>query len=253
MKSIQTTAIILWGIIFMVASFILGQFLISKDVFDVTKLFTINSNDKGIENKEDSVVHGDEFEDEDIISKVGQETIRIGQNVAKDYFSYYYEEFVNYIMTDNQKYKANNKVVITDDLASDYVFYALSRQLDKDKYTSDEVNNEVIISEGDLNSFINNMFEKEISSAYKKNNNNGYDSKLKTYNIVKNEKHEEYRQELTGIENITSNEIKLQFDCTKLSSNAKKEQATKEKQINIYAVYRGGRYIVTDVEKIEKE
>jgi len=251
MKSIQTTAIILWGFIFMVAAFILGQFLISKDIFDVTGLFTINE-DKENKDKENKESSGDELESDVLIDKVGQETVRIGLNIAENYFSEYYTEYVNYIMADSEKYMVNSKTNITNDLASDYAFYVLSNSIDDDKYVSEENEDKTLISEGNLNSFIDKMFAKEVSAEYKQDVNNGYDKKTKMYNITKNKNQVEYMQELTSIENITSNQIKLEFKCKEVVVEDKKTSSEDEIQVNIYIVYRGGRYILTDVEKIVK-
>ena len=252
MKSIQTIAIILWGIIFMVAAFILGQFLIKNDIFDVTTLFTISGDKEEGNTSVEGIESDDELKNDVIINKVGQETVRVGQNIAKDYFTNYYKEYVNYIMANADKYKVNKKISITDELASDYIFYALSRNLDSDKYTSQISDSKVSISEGNINSFIDKMFAKEISDSYKQDDRNGYDKSTKSYSIVKNEKENDYIHELNKIENITSNQIKLEFECKRILKEDKKTQVLDEKQINIYAVYRGGRYLVTEVEKLEK-
>lgn len=244
MKSIQMTALILWGAIFMIAAFILGQFLVSKDIFDITGLFTINGEDEGNESLGSENNLDDELASDIVINKIGQETIRIGLNVGKDYFSEYYKDYINYIMVDEKLYKQDQKVTITDELASDYVFYAVARGVDIDKYTSEESEDKISITEGNLNSFVDKMFAKSVAKEYKDDSSNGYDKVTKTYRIEKNDNLEESIQELTSIENITSNQIKLIFDC--------KTESNQKNQINMYVVYRGGRYILTDVEKLEK-
>ncbi len=158
MKLIQTTAIILWGIIFIVAAFVVGQMLASKDIFDVTA-FVMGKIPEKKENVTEIENDGNVVND-DSINKIGQETVRVGLNVAKTHFASYYKEYVNYIMAENDIYSNNNKVTITDKEASDYVFYALSRNTDKDKYNASLSGDKVNISEANINSFIDNMFEK---------------------------------------------------------------------------------------------
>ena len=250
MKSIQITAVILWGIIFMAVAFILGQILVSKDVFDITGIFTVDKDKQNTLNNSGMI---NETEKDVITDKIGQETVRIGQNIAIDYFSEYYEAYIDYIMSDTDVYEVNEKITITDELASDYIFYAIAREVDDDKYKSEELDNKILISEGNVNSFIDKMFGKEISEKYKKSNANGYDKKTKQYNIQKIEEYDEYSQELLSIENITSNQVKLGFSCKKKTLKGNKYVSTETKQVNIYAVYRGGRYILTEIEKIEKE
>ena len=59
--------------------------------------------------------------------------------------------------------------------------------------------------------------------------------------------------ELENIENITSNNVKLEFSCKEIVDNGYKKGIVGENQINIYLVYRGGRYIIMEVEKLEIE
>lgn len=239
MRSIQTTAIILWGVIFMMLAFALGQFLASAEIFDVTGIF---SGDTAIQDG------GNSEPNDDVINKIGQETVRIGQNVAIDYFSQYYKEYVNYIMSDKVNYKIDQKIAITDELASDYAFYAFINEVDVDKYDSKKKEGNITISEGNVNSFIDNMFAKKSVDEYKNNNSYGYDKKTKTYTIERTKIPEQYVQELVNIENITSNQVKLEFKIKGLINYDGKTKT----QVNIFAVYRGGRYIVTEVEKNEK-
>lgn len=250
MKSIQMTAIILWGVIFIVAAFVVGQMLASKDIFDVTA-FVMGKIPEKKENVTEIENDGNVVND-DSINKIGQETVRVGLNVAKMHFASYYKEYVNYIMAENDIYYNNNKVAITDKEASDYVFYALSRNTDKDKYNASLNGDKINISEANINSFIDNMFEKTITDTYKKNNTSGYDKTAKTYSISKNTDIKEYSQELTNIENVTSNQVILSFNCKKVETTNKKETVTEEKTVKLTVVYRGGRYIVTEVEKVEK-
>lgn len=249
MKTIQATAIILWGVIFVVAAFVVGQILASKDIFDVTAFVMGKIPEK--EDNVSDVENVDNIANDDSINKIGQETARVGLNVAKDYFSTYYKEYVNYVMAENDIYSNNNKVTITDKEASDYVFYALARNIDNEKYTANVANGKVNISEANLNSFIDNMFEKSVTETYKKNNASGYDKTGKTYSITRENDIAEYVQELTNVENVTSNQVILIFSCKKVEKTDKKETVTEEKQIKLTAVYRGGRYIVTEVEKIK--
>lgn len=237
MKSIQITAIILWVFIFVVAAFVLGQFLVSKDVFDITTIITGKGDETDL--KEDVIE--DEFANEIVINKVGQETVRVGLNIVEGYFSDYYKEYINYIMANLDKYLSQESIVMTNTLASDYVFYAVSRNIDKDKYESLQEKNLEQISEAELNSFIDKMFGMQIDEAYKKDGKNGYDKLSKKYNIEKNTGHEEYKQELQEIKNITSNEICLTYKCAGLDQ--------KEQQIiKLICTYKGGRYIITEVQ-----
>ena len=250
MKSIQMIALILWVAIFVVAAFVLGQFLVSKDIFDVTGILTINDTQENEqETGKDDIIS---IDDEEVINKIGQETVRIGQNVANEYFLNYYKEYVNYILLDTIKYPMNEKVTITDDLASDYVFYALSNKVDDEKYKYEENNNVITVSEADLNAFADKLFQKKIDETYKVRNEYGYDTNEKAYNIKVSNDKQEYIQELVAIKNITSNNIELQFECQNLEKDYNNKQSIKKYQVNIDVVYKGGRYIVTDVQKIEK-
>ena len=250
MRSIQATAIILWVIIFVIAAFILGQFLSSKGILDITAFITGNKNEEQTkEDKENTA--SDELQNDIIISKVGQETVRIGQNIAMDYFASYYKEYINYIMQNGELYEGKSKVAITNDLASDYVFFALANQVDQAKYVANSSGNTLTITEGNVNSFVDKMFAKTISEKYK-TSAKGYERKTKEYNIERSSENIDCMQELTLIENVTSNQMKLSFDCKKMEIEDKKQVIKEIKQINLYVVYRGGRYIVTDVEKLEK-
>ena len=245
MRSIQATAIILWIVIFVIISFVLGQFLSSKGILDVTSFITGDSNEK--DTKDETISKQDnELESDIAINKIGQETVRIGKNVATDYFKTCYKEYVNYVLTSTE-YKEKEKTAITSELASDYVFYAVSNGLDNAKYVSENKEDVVVIAEGEINSFADKMFAQSISDKYK--NENGYDKVKKEYTVQKKEDILSYSQELISVENITSNEVKLTFSCKELSEKDDKTEVKTQKQITIYAVYRGGRYIVTNVEK----
>lgn len=249
MKSIQTTAIVLWTFIFIAVSFVAGQILASKGVFDITAFVTgkVVQKDNSTDVKNDDTVIND-----DVINKIGQETVRVGLNVAKSQFTTYYKDYVNYIMANDDIYAKNNKVTITNKEASDYVFYALSRNVDVGKYTANMSGNKINISEANINAFIDTMFEKSIDEAYKKIASNGYSKTNKEYSIDKNTDIEEYSEKLTNIQNVTSNQIILTYNCKKIEKKDSKENVVDEKNINITIVYRGGRYIVTEVEKLEK-
>lgn len=250
MKSIQTTAIVLWTFIFIAISFAAGQILASKGVFDITAFVTgkvvQKDNNTDVKNDDDALTN------DDAINKIGQETVRVGLNVAKNQFTTYYKDYVNYIMANDDLYAKNNKVTITNKEASDYVFYALSRNVDNGKYTANMNGNKVNISEANINSFIDTMFEKSIDEAYKKIASNGYSKTNKEYSIDKNTDIEEYSEQLTNVQNVTSNQIILTYDCKKIENKDSKENVVDEKTVNITIVYRGGRYIVTEVEKLEK-
>ncbi len=245
MKSIQMIALILWVAIFVAFAFVLGQFLVSKDIFDVTGIFTINNvEDNKQESSKDDVIS---IEDEEIINKIGQETVRIGQNVAFEYFSAYYKEYVNYILQDvTNKYPMNEKITITDVLASDYVFYSVSNRMDEENDTI------ITVLEADINAFADKMFQKKIDDTYKMKNEYGYDINKKEYNIKLSDDKQEFIQELLSIKNITSNKIELQFKCQSTEKDNNNNMSIKKYQVNIDIVYKGGRYIVTDVQKIEK-
>ena len=213
MKSIQTTAIVLWTFIFIAVSFVAGQILASKGVFDITAFVTgkVVQKDNSTDVKNDDTVIND-----DVINKIGQETVRVGLNVAKSQFTTYYKDYVNYIMANDDIYAKNNKVTITNKEASDYVFYALSRNVDVDKYTANMSGNKINISEANINAFIDTMFEKSIDEAYKKIASNGYSKTNKEYSIDKNTDIEEYSEKLTNIQNVTSNQIILTYNCKKI-------------------------------------
>lgn len=244
MKSIQMTALILWMAIFIVAAFVLGQFLSSKEIFDITTIISGDSN-KDVKNNQ----NGDEFSNEAIINKIGQETVRVGLNIAKDYFTAYYNEYVNYIMSNDESYPDNEKITINDTLASEYIFYAISSSKDEDKYESLEEEGVVEVTEAEANSFIDKMFGKEIEDAYKKDGKYGYDRINRTYSMEKQGVNQKYTTELKEITNVTSNELVLTYDCKGVSSNSKYENMIESKTIKLTVIYKGGRYIVTEVEK----
>ena len=246
MKSIQMTAIILWGVIFIAAAFVLGQFLIRENIFDITGIIT----GEGSKEKTGTQID-DELANDVVIDKIGQETVRVGLNVVENYFLEYYEEYVNYIMSNSDSYPINKKVSIDEALASDYVFYAVSNNIDVDKYISNIQNDKVIVTEAEINSFVDKMFEQEIDDTLKSDSKNGYDKVSKKYSVDKSNVHDKYVQELDKIENVTSNQIILTYDCKKVNSESSKVEM--QISINLTAIYKGGRYIVTDVEKIEKE
>ena len=241
MKSIQATALILWMVIFIAASFILGQFLASKGILDVTSVITGQTHDTKVENDETE----DELANDVVITKVGQETVRIGLNVAYDYFSDYYKEYINYIMNNIDIYSESESIVINNTLASDYVFYAVSRKVDIFKYKSNEDNNVISISEAEMNSFVDKMFEKEIDESFKKQSKYGYDKTSKKYIMDKIDDSVEYLQELQNIENISANELVLTYKCSKLEGS--KELAKEMETIKLTCIYKGGRYIITEV------
>ena len=249
MKSIQTVAIVLWTAIFIVVSFAVGQILASKGIFDVTSFVTGKVTPKNDVPKDSNE---EVQQNDDVINKVGQETVRIGLNVAKNQFSTYYKDYINYIMANDDLYAKNSKVTISDKEASDYVFYAISRNIDKDKYVTKANEDKIILTEASINSFVDTMFEKSIEESYKKLASNGYDKAKKEYSIDKNSDKEEYAQEITDIQNVTSNQVIVTYNCKKIESKDSKEVIKDEKNINITLVYRGGRYIVTEVEKVEK-
>jgi len=234
LKSIQLTALFLWLFIFVVASFVLGQFLVSKNIFDVTTFLPGQEQKDIIDDETDNV------ENDVVIDKVGQETVRIGLNIANNYFSDYYKEYVNYVMHNSDSYPSNQDIQINDTLATEYVFYAVSRNIDNDKYESVEENNNVIIKEAEINSFADKVFGKEIDEAYKKDGKYGYDNNKKEYAIERNTDSYECIQELENIENITSNELKLIYSC-----RSEKGEST----VKLSVIYKGGRYLVTQVLK----
>ena len=242
MKSIQITALVLWMAIFIAISFFLGQFLASKEIFDITSLIT---GEKSTEKSEESEVKDEILANDVVINKIGQETVRIGQNIASDYFSEYYKDYINYIMNNINKYSQAEKVTIDDMLASDYVFYAVSRNIDIFKYESDDENGIVNIPEAEINSFVDNMFGKEIDENLKKDGKYGYSKTTKKYSIDKVREHEEYMQQLQKIENITSNEIVLTCSCKK--TEGVKTLSKEIQTIELTCLYKGGRYIVESV------
>ena len=233
MKSIQMTALLLWGIIFIVAAFIVGQILASKEIFDITGIVTGEGNEEEI--KENPL--GDDLES---INKIGQETVRIGLNMAKDYFSDYYSSYINYVMSNSDSYPVNVKVNISDTLASEYA-------VDEEKYLSYDSEDEVIVLESSINSFIDIMFKKEIDDAFKKDGKYGYDKTTRKYTVEKNNTAKTYLQELDNIQNVTANQIILTYNCR--SVNVKDGEKKAVNDINLTVVYKGGRYIVTEVEK----
>lgn len=243
MKSIQTIAIVLWMIIFIVAAFFVGQFLASKDIFDITSFVMGEKKDPEADKAEPK----DELLANDVVTnKIGQETVRIGLNVASNYFSDYYNDYINYILGNSDKYSEDGKVVIDNTLASDYVFYAVSRNIDGEKYSSHESTERMDITEAELNSFVDKMFGKEIDDAYKKDGKYGYSKSTKTYSMEKIEDYDEFSQELEKIENITSNQIVLTFKC--MQTYSEKNNNKNVITINLTCVYKGGRYIVTEVQ-----
>jgi len=243
MKTIQMTAIILWGIIFIAAAFVLGQFLVSKNIFDITSVITFEEGED-----ETTTPVDEELANDVVINKVGQETVRIGLNIAEEYFSNYYKYYINYIISNNDSYPANQKIQVNDTLASEYVFYAITASIDSEKYSSNEESGKILIAEAEVNSFADKMFEKEIDEAFKKDGKYSYDNINKNYSIEKISDHEEYVQDLSKIENITSNQILLTYKCKKIDD--KNSKAELEYTIKLTVLYKGGRYIVSDVEKI---
>lgn len=242
MKSFQVIAILLWGIIFIVAAFILGQFLASNDIFDISEIITgKKDSDDNIEPEKDDILASDI-----VINKVGQETIRVGYNVAKEYFENYYEAYINYIMENTEIYPENQKMEITDTLATDYVFYAVSNKIDVEKYPIVSDNGSINIREAEINSFIDKMFAKDIDQTYKKDGKYGYNNVSKIYSIDKEYNYRKYIQSLENIENVTSNELILTYNCKEMSSYNK---SNKENKIQLKVTYKGGRYIVTEVQK----
>lgn len=239
MKSIQTTALVLWMAIFIAAAFFVGQFLASKEIFDITPIITGDRNEEETD-KED--IGDDTLANDVVIDKIGQETVRIGLNIASDYFSLYYKDYINYIINNIDKYSGSEKVIINDTLASDYVFYAIPRNIDTDKYKSSESGDRISITEAEINSFADKMFGKDIDESFKKDGKYGYDKLSKKYSIDKNTDYSEWTQELSKIENITSNELVLTFSCKKNGDKNSNET------IKLTCLYKGGRYIVTEVE-----
>lgn len=233
MKSIQTIALLLWMIIFVVAAFILGQFLVSKDIFDITEIIIgqTSSEDRNVTQTDDS---------SSSTNKVGKETVRIGLNIANDYFEKYYKEYINYIISNSEIYHSGKKIFIGEDLASDYVFYAMARNIDTDKYTCELSGDKIVVTEAEANSFIDKMFAKEISEILMNDYKNGYDRTSRKYNIEKNNKHSEFIQELSNIQNVTSNELILAYIC---------KNGNEHNVVKLTVVYKGGRYIVTEVLK----
>lgn len=239
MKSIQTTALVLWMFIFIIGAFVLGQILISKDIFDITPIIT---GDRSKE-KSDEEINNEALESGISINKIGQETVRIGLNVALDYFSEYYREYINYIMKNIDKYSEKGIVTINDTLASDYAFYAVSRNIDVDKYKSNYANNIINISEAEINSLVDIMFGKNIDQSFKKDIKYGYDKASRKYSINKLSDHDEYSQELQRIENATSNKVVLTYGCKAKGSSTQNIEI-----IKMTCVYKGGRYIVTEIQ-----
>ena len=130
MKSFQVVALLLWGFIFIVAAFVLGQFLASNNIFDVSEIIAgKKDNDEKIESEIEDILDSDI-----VIDKIGQETVRIGYNVAREHFGNYYEAYINYIIENATMYPENEKVEITETLATDYVFYSVSNNVDTQKY-----------------------------------------------------------------------------------------------------------------------
>lgn len=246
MKSIQMTAILLWVGIFIIAAFIAGQILASKNIFDVTGFIT--GTKTGDEKEKEEKVE-DELANDIVIDKIGQETVRIGLNVAKEYFSEYYKEYINYIISNTDSYPNDEKILINETLASDYVFYAILRKIDNNKYISNDYNDNIIIKESEVNSFIDKMFNKEIDETFKKDGKYGYDKVNKEYSMEKNDQHYRYVQELENIENITSNEIILTYTCRRTDDENSKIQ--EQYTVKLTVIYKGGRYIVTEVQRQE--
>lgn len=242
MKSIQTTALILWMVIFIAASFILGQFLVSKGILDITSVITGQRHNDGVKKEEAE----DELANDVVINKVGQETVRIGLNVASGYFSEYYKDYINYILNNIDIYSESESIAINNMLASDYVFYAVSRKVDVFKYESNEDNNVISISEAEINSFIDKMFEKEIDESFKKQSKYGYDKTSKKYIMDKIDDSEEYFQELQKIENISANELVLTYSCSKPEGS--RELAKEIETIKLTCIYKGGRYIINEIQ-----
>jgi len=241
-KSIQATALILWMVIFIVAAFVVGQFLASKDIFDISTV--IFGNEK--EQEETNVTVDDMYANEQTINKIGQETVRVGLNVVEEYFSKYYEGYINYLMQESDTYPLGENITIDNTLASDYVFYAVSSGINDNMYSSERNDGMVIITEAEINSFIEKYFRKEVEEAYKKQGKYGYDKLNKKYSLEESNISQEYIKELQEIENVNSNEIILTFRCK--SNNKQKEQ---ENIIKLNVLYKGGRYIVTTVQKMD--
>lgn len=238
MKSFQVVALLLWGFIFVVAAFVLGQFLASKDILDVSEIITGKDEigDK-TETETDDILASDV-----VIDKVGQETVRVGYNVTKEYFEDYYKSYINYIMQNSDMYPASKKVEITETLATDYIFYAVSNNVDSEKYKILESEENINIRESEINSFVDKMFEKGIDQSYKKDGKYGYDNASKTYSMEKNSDYKEYNQEVKKIENVTSNKLVVTYSCSKENN---------ENTIQLTAEYKGGRYIVTEAQVIK--
>lgn len=243
MKSIQTTALILWMAIFIAAAFFLGQFLASKNIFDTTSFILGENSDE----KTDEIdIEDDMLGNEVVINKIGQETVRIGLNIASDYFSDNYYNYIDYIMNNIDKYSQSEKVTINDTLASDYIFYVASRNLDFfDHQRHMEDDDAVVISEAEINSAIDIMFGKNIDEAFKMESKYGYDKTTKKYTVEKDIGNRRYSVELQDIENITSNEVVLTYEGSKLE-----DEQDDTKTIKLRCVYKGGRYIVTEVQII---
>ena len=90
------------------------------------------------------------------------------------------------------------------------------------------------------------MFAKSIDQSYKKDGKYGYNNTSKTYSIEKNDSYKKYVQVLENIENVTSNELILTYSYKEIGDENKSD---KENNIQLKVTYKGGRYIVTEIQR----
>ncbi len=227
MRAIKTTAILLWVFIFIVAAFIVGQYLSTKEIYSMFK-------EKEIVNEQETE------EKEQVIDKIGKETVRIGSKIAKDYFAEQYSDFVT-IIVEEDVFDKQGKKEINDEIATNYVMKAITMAMDEEKYklVAGSSGERVTILESEVNKFIDQMFEKNIFEEIKTSEKAGYNNVDKTYNIQTEKRTTEYNVELTNVVNITSNNVMLDFIV--------KDQ-NESQNVKIEIEYKGGRYTVLNYE-----
>ncbi|MDD4376407.1 MAG: hypothetical protein PHR25_06515, partial [Clostridia bacterium] len=209
MRAIKTTAILLWVFIFIVAAFIVGQYLSTKEIYSMFKEKEI-ANEQEIETEKE----------EKVIDKIGEETIRIGSNIAKEYFTKQYSDFVTIVVAEDV-FEKQIKKDITEEIATNYVMKAIAVSMDEDKYNqvAGSSGERAIILESEVNKFIDQMFNKNVLEEIKTSEKAGYNSIDKTYGIERETQLTGYNVELASISNITSNKLKLDFIVKDKSKN----------------------------------
>lgn len=229
MRAIKTTAILLWVFIFIVAAFIVGQYLSTKEIYSMFKEKEI-ANEQEIETEKE----------EKVIDKIGEETIRIGSNIAKEYFTKQYSDFVTIVVAEDV-FEKQIKKDITEEIATNYVMKAIAVSMDEDKYNqvAGSSGERAIILESEVNKFIDQMFNKNVLEEIKTSEKAGYNSIDKTYGIERETQLTGYNVELASISNITSNKLKLDFIVKDKSKN---------QNVKIEVEYKAGRYTILNYE-----